>query len=315
MVSLIIVDYNSIKKTLNYIDNFLDKFVIEEKLNIVIIDNSLDGNGLMYIKKMRINQKEIDKSKLLGKDGELFVFRNTNLAVIAAKENLGYAKGNNLGAQISDELFNDRYYLFSNNDLRIDKELKFEELENLFKKDKNIAVIGPKIVNIDGRIQSPRKYISIWRGMILYYINILLSNKLERFTTNIDYDGKSKYVYWVMGCFVLVDRSKFRDVNGFDENTFLLAEEMILSERLKKRNYKSYFYNDISLLHEHGQTIKSTLSVIKGLEIGFQSNYYYYKNYTNATKISLYISVIVFKIFLKIFYFREYIKEHVRRKI
>ena len=44
MVSLIIVDYNSIKKTLNYIDNFLDKFVIEEKLNIVIIDNSLDGN-------------------------------------------------------------------------------------------------------------------------------------------------------------------------------------------------------------------------------------------------------------------------------
>ena len=45
MVSLIIVDYNSIKKTLNYIDNFLDKFVIEEKLNIVIIDNSLEGNG------------------------------------------------------------------------------------------------------------------------------------------------------------------------------------------------------------------------------------------------------------------------------
>ena len=177
MLSLIIVDYNSIKQTINYINNFLDKFIIEEDLNIVIVDNSLDENGLEYIKTLQLEEINIDKSLLLGKDGAVFLYRNTKLAVIAAKENLGYAKGNNLGAKASDNLFNDKYYLFSNNDLNLQENVEFKELEEIFKKDESIAVVGPKIVNIEGIIQSPRKNMCIWRGMTLWYINLLLSKK------------------------------------------------------------------------------------------------------------------------------------------
>ena len=193
MLSLIIVDYNSIKQTIKYMDNFLDKFIIKDELHIVVVDNSLDGKGLEYIRTLKLEEINIDKSNLLGKDGSVFLYRNIKLAVIAAKENLGYARGNNLGANISDNLFKDNYYIFSNNDLRIRENIEFKELEDIFKKDKNIAVVGPKIVNVEGIIQSPRKYVSIWRGMVLFYINILLSNKLKKFSNNVDYDGKSRY--------------------------------------------------------------------------------------------------------------------------
>ena len=117
-----------------------------------------------------------------------------------------------------------------------------------------------------------------------------------------------------MGCFLLVDSMKFKEVEGFDEYTFLLAEEMILSERLKRKGYKNYFYNDICLLHEHGQTIKSTLSAINGLKIAFESNYYYYKNYTNTNKISLCMTSLIFRIFVVLFYVKEKIKKYIRRK-
>ena len=314
MFSLIIVDYNSISKTLKYIDHCIEKFYGQE-FNIIIVDNSYTDETLESILECSLIKETIYEQKKI----YIYEYREHNLVLVKSNENLGYAKGNNLGAKVSNYFYKEDYLIFSNNDLKFTDNINLLEFINIFTRNNDIAVIGPKIVGIDGRPQSPRKYNNIWRQLILYFPNILLCNILTKYITNIDYSNESKYTYWVMGCFIVVDSNKFFETGMFDENTFLYAEEMILSERMLKKGYKNYFYNDIEVVHEHGQTVKKTMSILSGMEESFKSNCYYFKNYKNVSKIDLILAKVSFKIFKRLFpikcCMKKYIQYVVRRKI
>lgn len=313
MVSLIIVDYMTIEKTMNYIDQCLKKIICKNTLNIIIVDNNSDDSSIKYLNNLNIKQnKEIKYDMGSNNNIYYYTYKNRNLLLVKSNENLGYAKGNNLGAQVSRKIFNDKYYIFSNNDLKFVKKIILDEVLNIFTEKKNIGVIGPKIVGKDGTAQSPRKYNSIWKQLILYFPNILLKNMFFKYISNIDYSNESKYVYWVTGCFMIVDSEKFYQADMFDKNTFLYAEEMILSERLLRRGYRNYFFNEIELIHEHGQTIKNSFSIIRGLELSFNSNYYYYKQYIHSKKILLLLAKLSFNIFKLLFVFKSCIKESLK---
>lgn len=314
MISLIIVDYNSIEKTMNYIKHFLDK--VDSIVNIIIVDNASNDKSINYMDTLDITKIKVDVFIKEDKNIDLFFYKykGCSLVIVKANENLGYGKGNNLGAIISNKIYNNKFYIFSNNDLKFNKNIDLSTFIEIFNKDKDIAVIGPKIIGLEGEPQSPRKYNNIWKQLILYFPNVLLCYKFTKFITNIDYNNKSKYTYWVNGCFLVVDAQKFEEVSMFDENTFLYAEEMILSERLLQKGYKNYFTNDVEIIHEHGQTIKDTFSTLKGMEISFNSNLYYFKKYRKTKKIYLKLSIISFKIFKLLFPFKENIKNVIGRK-
>lgn len=311
MVSLIVVEYNSMKRTLEYIDSFLENVSCSENVNIIIIDNTPGMENFQVVEKQYFEKIHIgDIEEKIDKPIESvqgYLVRGHKLVAIKAMENLGYAKGNNLGAQISRVLFKDSYYIFSNNDLNFTEKIVLDDLLEPFK-DESIAIVGPKIVGLDGKNQSPRRNNSIWKQMILYYYNILLFNALYKFVNNIDYDNRSKKVDWLMGCFLVVDSSKFNEVGLFDENTFLFAEEMVLADKLGRKNYKSYFINTITLIHNHGQTVKSTMDTLKAMEVSHKSEEYYFKNYRSVSRFSLFIAKYTFDLFKIMFPVRQNIK-------
>jgi Predicted glycosyltransferases len=287
-----------------------------EEINTIIIDNSCNNKALNFIAQLDIEKidrdfSNLEKSDLLNLYS--YKFNKHNLIFVQAKENLGYARGNNLGAKVSNALFNDKYYIFSNNDLHFSKRIYLNQLIDPFKYNDDIAIIGPKIIGMDGKPQSPRKKNNIWRQLILYFPNIILHDILRRFISNIDYTNNSKYTYWVMGCFIVVDKCKFNEIGMFDENTFLFAEEMILAERLLKKGYKNYFFNEITLIHNHGETVKDTFSTLKGIELSFKSNYYYFEKYIKCNNISLNCATYSFKLFKLIFPIKEKLKRFIRR--
>ncbi len=315
MISLIIVDYKSIKKTIEYINQCFEMFEDNNKLNVIVVDNSLDNASLEYMKK--INSTKIcykHEFETKGKKVKVFkyYYNRHNLIIVKADNNLGYAKGNNLGAMVSKKIFNDDYYIFSNNDVKILNKFKLEVFIDILKNDNKIAVIGPKIITPKGQFQSPIKKVGIWKKIILKYPSMLLGNILNRFIKDLDYDNKNKYAYWVNGSFLFVNGKKFNEVNMFDENTFLFAEEMILSERLLKAGYHNYFFNDLTILHEHGQTVKNKFSILQSLEMSFTSNYYYYENYMKSSQLNLSIAKISFKLFKVLYVIKENIKSRIK---
>lgn len=296
MISLIVIDYNSIERTMDYIKHCFSMISESQQINTIIVDNSCNSKAFDFIEKLEVEKIHMNYDSL--KEEKIYniysyKFNKHNLVLVQAKDNIGYAKGNNLGARVSNALFNDNYYIFSNNDLVFKKKICLNNLIKLFN-NSDIAVVGPKIVGLDGKPQSPRKRNNIWKQLILYFPNMILHNMFGKFISNIDYTNASKYSYWVMGCFIVVDKAKFNEVYMFDENTFLFAEEMILAERLLKKGYKNYFYNEIEIIHNHGQTVKDNYNILMGQEISFNSNYYYFKNYIKSNKINLFLARLSF---------------------
>lgn len=41
-------------------------------------------------------------------------------------------------------------------------------------------------------------------------------------------------------------------MGGFDEHTFLYAEEPILTERFREKGYKIWYTNEVKIIHEQG---------------------------------------------------------------
>lgn len=314
MLALIVVDYKSIEKTIKYLETCLAMLKTKNKLRLVIVDNSCNDDAIKYLNKLNIVGNKIDyiRHKKVSSIYQ-YTYKNHELILINANSNLGYAKGNNLGVVIINKLYNNiEYYIFSNNDLKFTEKLEVNRILDIFKKDEKIAVVGPRIRDLNGKDQSPNKKSNIWKRGVLYYPNMLIGNKLSRFTKNVDYTGESKYCYWVSGSFFIADSKKFIEVGMFDNNTFLYCEEMILSERLLKHNYLTYFYNDFSLIHEHGKTIKNTYATLLMEEINFNSNYYYYKEYTQNSKLNLYLFKVSFNLYKILYPIKRKIKTMIK---
>ena len=64
-----------------------------------------------------------------------------------------------------------------------------------------------------------------------------------------------------------------------DPHTFLYAEEPILSERMLRVGRKTYFLPSVTVVHEHGTTIRKHIDSKKASWLQFRSNAYYYRTY------------------------------------
>lgn len=280
MYSVILVDYKSIEKTVKYIDAFISSVDGKSDVKFIIIDNS-PASSREYIVRYYGEFK-----KHAYKKWELYELEKQGYTIVYchAKANLGYAKANNLGFEVSDALFDSKYYIVSNNDILLPDKIDLRILESNFERDRHIAVVGPRVVGVDGNEQNPRKDISAFKSLILTYWCAATYALHKRIISGIDYTGVSKKCYWVSGCFMLMHAERIRECGYFDEKTFLYAEEMILAERLKSHGYYMYFENGIRIVHEESSVVNHNMAFIKRAETMFGSKLYYYKQYRNLGK-------------------------------
>lgn len=299
MFTTIIVDYCSMDRTVNCINGYMKKIKGVIDYHFVIVDNSPTNKGLKYLYKCF---DFIENMLLQGLKVSCFKYGSATIAYYYSHENLGYAKGNNIGALIAEVLFHDKYFLISNNDLFIQNSFDWEVIEALFETDQRIAVVGPHIVGYDGKPQSPHKKVSSFKMLFLYY---WLKTSTYESISDLDYNQQSKYCYRVMGSFMFVKAKTFLGVGGFDENTFLYAEEMILSERLEKKGYRTYFYNDITVVHGHEVEKHDVEKLIRGRKIMFESCSYYFRKYRNLNEFIIILAKLNFNLtmsFRKLFW-------------
>lgn len=235
---------------------------------------------------------------------------------IATIENLGYARGNNLGVVVlkaSGMEFD--AYLFSNDDVEIMSADVLGRLWTSMKQDSDVAGIGPRVIGLDGNDQSPHtRYISPWRqiGWKLFAFlrkghstsavysgsdthSVAEMSKvrqaqrtamqaMEQATLQAPAGGKC---YWVSGAFMMVRADRFETVGGFDSRTFLYFEEVILAERFMRHGWHFAFEPSVAVVHYEGGS--TTVKSCKCNAIEMESKILYYKEYKHVSATLLWL--------------------------
>lgn len=295
MISVILLNYFSYKDVYKYVYH-LNEFV-ENKLHFAIVDNSNDLNEWEKLKDIF----EVKTSEEISFDESYKLIIKSNIILIRNDCNAGYARGNNLGIKIANKYFNDNYLLISNTDLILKNKISFNKWIDEFSQNKRVAVIGPEVLGLDNKKQSPSRKMSFnerWGiNLLVYPFNKYLYKRPPEI---MEIDCKAE-VYRLQGSFLFVEYNRLKSVNFFDENTFLYAEELILAEKLAKENMCMEYDPAISIIHNHNQIIGSFYSDLKKDLLRLKSESYYYEYYLNYPHCIYLIGIIM----IYLYYFKK----------
>jgi GT2 family glycosyltransferase len=294
MLATILVNYKNDEKTISFAKNELNKIFLPNI--IIIVNNSATAKSNQFLIE-NLNAELIN-------DIEISPSIDKPCYIISHPENLGFAKGNNLGAKFVTTHFDISHILFTNNDIHfIDSNVVEVLISKLDSLNNAIVMIGPRVLGLEGQNQSPEPYYSFWnRYFWMYWATPLLrsNQKIKLFKMDYPDNATEGIHYKVMGSFFIIYAQDFINCGMMDPKTFLYAEEVILSERLKKINKSIYYYPSVSVLHEHGQTTSKYLNYKQMQYKRFASESYYYQYYKGVSRISILIGKISLMIYLKL---------------
>lgn len=280
-LAIILINYKMENLTIKFVKEELSKITFPH-LTIIVNNGATDESNRVLSSSLSARIiTDIDNCSI----------SNNDIYILSSIENLGFARGNNLGANFCRRHFNLKYILFTNNDIKIFSvdvvERLIEKLENM----PNVGIIGPSVIGLDGKKQSPYPYISFWDRMVwMYWSTLFYSKEQKNRKFHFDYpeNAQEGFHYYVMGSFFILRIDDFFNCGMFDPNTFLYAEELILSERMAAIEKQVYYYPAVKVIHAHGSTT-SKHGYGKSNDWKFDSLMYYYKTYRHVGNASLLI--------------------------
>lgn len=269
MVSLIILSFNTKSLLKDCIESVTAR-IENTEYEILVVDNaSTDGTPAMV-------KKDFKDVKLI---------QNT--------QNLGFTKGNNIGAKHAQG----EYLLFLNSDTKLDGEIS--TAVELLSQDNTIGVIGGVFKNSDGSMQK-----SFGNFYSLTHVFLLLLGmerlKSPRLASPLETD-------WVSGGFMLIRRALFEKFGGFDEHIFMYMEDMELCYRAKKAGYKVVITPSMSAYHIGQGSSNRTFAIVhiyKGLSYFYKKH----KNYAEYLVLRLLLTAkAVFAIIIGVLFRKNYL--------
>ena len=159
-------------------------------------------------------------------DGSLDYIRKhfPNVRIVENGENLGFAKGNNAGINVS----HGEYVLILNPDTII-HDRALEKLVAFADRHPEAGAFGCRVLNPDGSFQNPARPIPTVFG---YLISALYLRWLGRLSPRFDSDvysgweGRSeRAIGFQSGCCIMFRHDILREVHSFDERFFFHFEE------------------------------------------------------------------------------------------
>lgn len=260
-VSIIIVNYNSSKYTINCIKSIY-KYTETLSFEIIVVDNASKTNDVMLLENY---------------------LKNIEVTFIKSAENLGFGGGNDLGYTVAKG----KHLAFINNDAEL-TENSLLKLLNYSNSNSKIGVLGLKQVNENGK---PFKY--SYRQFIDLKYHLFGQQTPEKYYKKLHNTNLSKpfTVDLVSGAFMFFKTKAYEKAGKFDTNIFLFYEEMDICLRLKAQGFSTVFYPNSSFIHYLG---KSSSNVALKKEFTISYLYVIKKNYN-----SFYYQLLRFVLVLK----------------
>ena len=170
---------------------------------------------------------------------------------IQSKENIGFAKANNLGFKHSSG----RNLLFLNPDTKIVGPA-INTLFNNLEKIVDAGSVGGKLLNSDLSIQTScvQPFPTVLNQALDIDILKLRFPKLKLWGIQALFfnNGTPTVVDAISGACIMIKREIFERIGLFNTNYFMYAEDIDLCYKVWQAGYKTYFINDAQIIHHGG---------------------------------------------------------------
>lgn len=266
-VSFIIVNYNTKDLTSKAIESIY-KFVKNLSFEIILIDNNSQDGSPADLKK-----------------------KYPTIKLVQNNENLGFGRANNQGMKIAKGRF---LFLFNSDAYFIDNSI--DTIIKRAKEINNLGAISPLILNADRSIQQSGGFFpSLTR--VFWWMSFLddLPFGLIFKPYHIDHDSfykNERELDWLTGAAMIIPRSVYNKVGGFDESIFMYGEDIELCNVIKKAGFINLFSPTGKIVHlGQGSSKKISRNAIIGEYTGL---IYFYKK--NRSWFSLQILKFLLKI-------------------
>ena len=232
---------------------------------IVIDNNSSDGSVLMLKEKF------------------------PDVKLIENKENFGFPKGNNIGVCQAKG----KYVCILNPDTVVAEDT-FTKILAFAERQNNLGIIGCKLIDGTGEFlpESKRGIPTPWVaftkifGLYKIFPQTRLFNQYYAQHLKENETGK---VDILVGAFMFLERNLYEDLNGFDENCFMYADDIDLSYRALQKKKTNYYFSETTVLHYKGEsTVKDEKYMMRFQEA---MNFFYQKHFKKSWFFSFFIQI------------------------
>lgn len=165
--------------------------------------------------------------------------------LIENKENTGFPKGNNIGVAQAKG----KYLCILNPDTVVSEDT-FSKLLGFAQTKQNLGIVGCKLIDGTGNFLSESK-----RNVPTPKISLLkMLGKSEKYYANHLTENQVGRASIFVGAFMFVERQKYLEMNGFDEDFFMYGEDIDLSYRFEKNGYENYYFGETTIIHYKGES-------------------------------------------------------------
>ncbi len=188
--------------------------------------------------------------------------RFPKVTLIENKTNVGFPKGNNQGVAIAKG----EYICILNPDTVVSDDT-FEQVLSFADKQQKLGILGVKLIDGTGNFLPeskrgvPTPWVAFTKFSGLYKIFPKMCGKYYALRLHEDETGE---IDILVGAFMLMKRSVYNEVKGFDEDCFMYSDDIDISYSIKKLGLKNIYYPKVSVIHYKGEsTNKDELFLIR----------------------------------------------------
>jgi len=217
---------------------------------------------LSYLKKNAPENSEIivADSATTEQTADMMHYEYPEIIFLSEKNNVGFAKSVNRGILNA----HGEFFLIINADIVVSGKEAIPEMLAYLEAHKDIGIIGPKLLNINGEPQA-----SCFR---FYSPKTILARRTPFGKTPWGKKELSRFLRvaesepttcdWLMGSALLVRREAYNAVGPIDERYFMYMEDVDWCRSFWKNNWKVLYYPRASFFHYHFQASKKKNALV-----------------------------------------------------
>jgi len=212
-----------------------------------------------------------------------------NIKLIENKSNFGFPKGNNIGV----EQASGKYVCILNPDTVVAEDT-FTKILAFAEKQTDLGIAGCKLIDGTGSFLPeskrgiPTPWVAFTKVFGLYKIfpNWNLFN--QYYAQHLEQEQTGK-VEILVGAFMLLKREFYLELEGFDENCFMYADDIDLSYRSLQQKKSNYYFHETTVLHYKGESTLKDEKYMKHFQNAM--NFFYQKHFKKSFFFTFFIQI------------------------
>ena len=176
--------------------------------------------------------------------------------------NLGYGAGHNIAINEAIEQ-GATYHVVINPDIYFE-EGTLEKLSFYMDKHPEVGQVMPRVIYPNGDLQYLCKMLPTPLDLIFkrFLPSAWIEKRLEKFQLRFTKYDKEMNVPYLSGCFMFFRVIALKKIGLFDERFFMYPEDIDITRRMHQY-YKTMFYPEITIVHDHAAASYKNVKMLK----------------------------------------------------